>query len=418
MTKSEIETLAPGTALYDELIGGLHVRCYPSGKKPFFYFYRTRAGRQRRPKIGEWPGIDIAEARERARALQARVVVGEDPKGDWENFSNELTLTQLFQKAWSEHWCKDRFKSSGWANEVRRLWEKNVEPTFGGERLSEVKVSAIRRWHKGFADAAPYTGNRALDVFSKIFSFAQEEELFPMGANPCSLVKAHPEKKRKRFASEEEVRRIAPIMAREAEDYPYGITFLYLLIFSGARPSAIENARQENLVRFEYEGQTYGALTLRGKMSAETGDEETVILPPQAMQVIDKLVPPKDGTITGIGMPRHLWDRIRTEAQCEDLWARDWRRAFASYGLSSGISMDTLAEVLSHRSTQTTKVYARLLQEDKMKASATIAQVISKLMEEGVARAKEQKQPLNETTTDRTEALLPVPQCRLDDALV
>jgi integrase len=382
MTTDDLKAAKPGDPpIWDDVVKGLHLVVNASGTKSFLYYYRpkARADQQRKPKVGTFGEITLGEARRRARALAERVARGEDPKGDWQDQRSELTVAELWAKVWESHYSGERFQSSGWGKEAKRLYQKQLEPAFGNAALSEVTAARVRNWHQGKA-AKPYSANRALAVLSKMFRYAEEQEWRPQHTNPCLLVKNHPEQKRKRYASEAEIAQIAPILEREAEDFPAAVAFLYLQIFTGSRPKAIEEATWEQLTEFERGGETWGILTFHGKSSAKTGEDERVLIPPQAMRILKRLPRVEGETITGMKMPRRLWDKIRKEVGCEDLWCRDWRRTFATVGMSGGLGMDTIGELLNHRDTQTTKTYAKLMDGRKVEAAAQIAEKMEGLL--------------------------------------
>jgi integrase len=217
-------------------------------------------------------------------------------------------------------------------------------------------------------------------VLSRIFAYAEETELRAQNTNPCTIIKSHPEKSRKRHATADEIPKIAAILDREKAKFPNAAAFIYLLIYSGSRPSAIERATWDQLQEFEHAGEKYGLLTFKGKTTATTGEDERIIIPPQAMKVIDRL-PRIDGkTITGIKMPRKLWARIKKEAGCTDLWARDLRRTFATVGMTSGIEMGMISPLLNHKSVETTKIYAKVMNEKQIETVKSIADTMEKMM--------------------------------------
>lgn len=94
------------------------------------------------------------------------------------------------------------------------------------------------------------------------------------------------------------------------------------------------------------------------------------------MRVIGWLPRVEGMTITGMKMPRTLWRRVREEAGCPDLWVRDWRRTFATLGYSDGVDMWTVGELLNHRSTETTKIYAKMMDTRRLEAVTRIADKI------------------------------------------
>lgn len=296
-----------------------------------------------------------------------------------------MTINELFEKVWAEHWNTPRYDRSGWAREAWNNYRRLIAPKFGGLSHEAIKASQVREWHRELA-ATPTQANRALAVFSKLFSFAEEKEWRAQGANPCGLVKPHKERKRKRFATLEEIKKVSEILDREAARRPNAVAFLYAMMFSGARPRSIERSTWNNLTTVQYENQTFGVLTFSGKSSEATGEDEQVILPPQAMAHIEMLRPitregaNNTGLIFRIKMPKDFWNMVRKEAGCEDLWARDLRRTFATVGMSNGLTGGVIGELLNHKSAETTKIYTQLMNDKKLEAVKAIATEIDRIV--------------------------------------
>jgi integrase len=283
-----------------------------------------------------------------------------------------MTISELFEVCFKEHWSIDRYIKSGHAKEVRSKYENHIRPRFGQSGYLDVKRSEIRDWHQGFR-ATPITGNRCLEIVSRLYRFSCDKEWNEQGFNPCVSVKHFTERKRRRHASESELKKIAEVLERDLEKFPVEISFITTLIYTGARPRSIERSRWDELQELE---NGYGLLVFEGKSSEETGDLETVILPPNIMTIIHNLPKRDDGRIFGIALPSYLWSKIRKECNCKDLWLRDMRRTFATIGMSGGIKMDTIGELLNHHSTQTTKRYAML---DSTARLAAVSAINSKL---------------------------------------
>lgn len=191
------------------------------------------------------------------------------------------------------------------------------------------------------------------------------------GSNPCSAVPDHPEVKRTRYAQGGEIPAVGKVLEREAVNHPAEVAYIYVLIFTGSRPRAIERCTLDNLERLQ---NGVGVLTFQGKSG-----REQVILPLQAMALLDKL-PPDRETLTGIKFPRRFWEAVREEAGCRDLWARDWRRTFATVGLSNGLNLDGLGELLNHKDPETTRIYAKLLSEARVEMAAKIASKLETML--------------------------------------
>lgn len=377
-----IKQAQPGTTTWDKdeqgSVKGLHLRVFASGAKSFYLYYKTKGGIERRPKLGDTAELTLSEARKRAKILSNRVALGEDPKGTWDLDKAQITVGALFHLCFAEHWNQDKYLLSGWAMKVRELYFSLIEPTFANQKISQVTAKSVREWHQSL-NVTPIRANRALEVLSRMFRFAEEKEYRPQGLNPCLLVKAFKEAKRKRYATEQELKKIMEILIRESQSHPKASAFLYLLIFSGARPRSLERATWDMLKTHEVDGRFFGVLTFDGKSTDKTGEQEVVVLPPTAMEIVEKL--PKDSEfILGIKIPTAFWNKVRIEAGCPDLWARDLRRTFATVGMTEGTELGVMGELLNHKTTQTTKVYAKLVDSKRLEAVEKISQKMDQIL--------------------------------------
>ena len=287
-----------------------------------------------------------------------------------------MTVDELFEACLKEHWDCERFRKSGHFLEVKSKYANHIKPRFGSIEYLKLTRSEVRDFHKGFRET-PVTGNRLLEILSKLYKFSIDKEWNELGFNPCFGIKHFTERKRKRYASETEIKRIGIILDRLYESKPLEITFIYCLMFTGARPRSIERSRWDELQELE---DGYGVLTFEGKSTAETGDEESVIVPPNIMAMMKKLPKRQDGLIFAIPLPGYLWRLIRKEAGCPDLWCRDLRRSFATIGMGAGVKMDTIGKLLNHHSTQTTSRYALLSQKPRLEAVSVITDKLNQIL--------------------------------------
>jgi integrase len=288
--------------IWDKVVKGLHTKTNPNGKQSYFLYYRTRGGQQRRPKIGDIPTFSLQDARKVARELLVQVSMGKDPSRNFEVLKAEPTIKELFCSTWNNHWSKERFQNSRWGYEVKRNYDNHIHPFLGSFKISELKASKIREWHKTFEDI-PIAGNRSLNILSTMYKFAEQMELIPQNTNPCNLITHFVEKKRKRFATMEEIETIGQILNSYYTKYPRGVSFIYLLMLTGARPRSIERATWNNLKTVD----GHGVLEFSGKMTESTGESETIIFSPSAMKIIEPLRELGTATITGVKTPTKLW---------------------------------------------------------------------------------------------------------------
>jgi integrase len=378
LTSSAIRRLPSGAELKDTTVPGLSVRAHGSGKS-YLLYYRTRGGKVRRPKIGDCDAITLTEARAIARDMLAQVAAGGDPAGQRAAARKEPTLNDLWDRCELEHWHRGK----QWDKEAKRIYDRYIRPRHGSDKVTSIGYGEIHKIHASMA-AEPFQANRVVAVIGKMLKLAERWEMRPIGSNPCPHIARYREPSRRRYARPDEIAKLGPILDRLAPENPSGVAFLYLLLFSGARPSEIENgtpAMLERLKRVEGEGENtrtvvYGVLRLD---DGKTGQRD-VFLPPQAMTVIDRL-PANRKHLAGRGhLPRKLWERVRDEAGCPDLWARDMRRTFATVGYSTGVDKRVMGNLLGHASPQTTEIYAKLMEDPAHAAAAKTAEAIEKLL--------------------------------------
>ena len=375
LTNTAIDAMFPGDVLRDDKVPGLQVRANRGGSKVFMLYFRTKTGVERRPKIGEYgKPLTLAQARDIARAMLVQVAAGKDPIAERAKAKGEPTMDELWDRCALEHYTG----AKDWHREAKRLYAANIAPKLGKKRVAGIEFDDLDRVYRAMA-ATPSEANHTVAVFSKMMQLAEKWRWRAQGTNPARLLdNRYASRKRRRYANAQELERIGAILNRYAQDtrHAESVAFLYVLAFTGARPSEIGRAAPDILEAVQIDGNRYGVLNIQ---EGKTGFRQ-VFLPPQAMKVLDKL-PAKRATLTGREeVPKKLWNTIRQEAGCGDLWARDFRRTFATVGLSGGHSLGLIGELLGHQSAQTTQIYAKLMTNPAMRASASIASEVERLL--------------------------------------
>lgn len=367
LTNTAIARLLPGEVLRDNEVPGLSVRCHGSGRS--FMLSYARHGKRRHRKIGICGVVSLRDARVIARRMLTDLAAGTDPAATRDAERSAPTMRTLWVRAVEQHYTGE----TGWSGEARRIWSRYLEPRIAGKRVCDFDYDDTVKIQQALRES-PSQANRALAVLSKILGLAERWKMRPLGTNPCQHVARFPERSRKRFASADELYAIGDKLRLYANANPTGVAFIYLIAFSGARPSEIERATWAQLQRM-----ADGAGVLR-IADGKTG-ERNVFLPPQAMEVIDRL-PRTGSTILGRNIPRKLWEKIRGEIGAHGLWLRDLRRTFATVGMSNGVNAGVVGELLGHASAQTTKIYAKLMEDPAASATRTIADRMAGLLGE------------------------------------
>lgn len=285
------------------------------------------------------------------------------------------TISEVYQELLQEHYSRPKFSVSTWKNQVESHWRLRLSTPFGDCDVDKVTSHQVLEWHLRL-ETMPETANRAKAVLSKIFSYADLKGYTPPGFNPCRRVANFPERRRYRFASDNEVKRVYKVLQSDVLKYPKETAFIELLMLTASRPSAISRLRKSKFTRHTANGRTYGVCYFPGKSG-----EEKLIFSPRAVTVVDRVWNlSKSEFILDIGFPRSYWNDVRIEAGCKDLWARDWRRTAASLGLASGVQTTVLRDFLNHKSEKMTDLYARTQLDAAFSASSIIEQEMEKRM--------------------------------------
>lgn len=354
-------------------IPGLYVAVRSSGKKFFYFSYRTKfytIFKSRKINIGDAGLIRLSEARKIAKDFYVQVALGKDPKLDWLTVKEEISINMAFEKLNIEHWGKDRFIKSGRSKEINNLYNAHIKSPFGNKKLSELKREEVFNWHDKKHEL-PFVANRALEVLSTVYNQAITRGWTEV--NPCKNISAFPERKRKRVATKEELNCIVNVLYGVAtgpsnrRDYKAAI-FILALLLTGARPTSLQRAKWDD---FDFETST---LRVEGKKFGDTLEHDEISFPTILVSILNLRAKNLNGKIFSSKAYRRVWKELLSTFGLSDLWLRDLRRSFASVGLDRGISIDKLAESLNHKSTQTTKIYAKLLDDTRFKTANAIAE--------------------------------------------
>ena len=356
---------------WDRELAGFGVRVYPSGRK--VYVVQSRAGgAPRRITLGTHGELTATQARLRAAQVIDRIKRGEEPLPP----PAGATVADLAERYLSAHVAQNC--NAHTAGIYRGSLENHILPALGMMPLAMVETAHVAALHYRLRET-PRAANRALSVLSKMFSLACAWGQVPDGTNPCRGVRKYKEKKRERFLSREEYRRLGQALAEaemEAEAgvegavSPYAIAALRLLMLTGCRLNEILTLRWDDIDR------TAGEFRLRdGKTGARM-----VPLTPTAETVLAGIAraPANPWVIVGKQPGTHLstitadWYRLRAHAGLDDVRIHDLRHSYASRALAAGESLSMIGKLLGHADIQSTARYAHLARETERLSAARV----------------------------------------------
>lgn len=395
---------------YDTEVKGFGCRVTKAGARSFVLNYRTRLGQERRYTIGQFPDWGVKAARKEAQDLKRRIDSHEgfDPLGALEEQRKALradrelpTVDQLCDRFEEIHLPRLRPSS---ARDYKAVIKRYIRPEMGALKVRDVSFADVEKLHRTVSKKAPTQANRVASVLSKMFTFAARTRPYdpekgqdppdvmrPDGSNPVQGLERNQERKRHRYLSADEIRRLGEALDAY-EDRP-AVRIIRLLMLTGARKMEVLSA-------------TWGQFDLANRIWTKPGSttkqktDHRVPLSEAAAQLLqdmraeagepeaaDYLFPARTGGHR-IDIKKEWLDlciaagmvsegdegdgpRYRPTARVHDL-----RHTYASLLVSSGHSLPIIGALLGHSQQSTTQRYAHLFDDPLRAATERVGAVV------------------------------------------
>jgi len=377
LTKKYVENLSPGTSdqiIWDTEIAGFGVKVTPTGKRSYFVKYRVgggRNGRQRKPSIGVHGIITCIQARQIAQDWLSEARAGRDPLQARQSSSKAETLA-MFCDIYVERHIVPHLKEKT-QKDYAGLLAQHILPNLGKLSVRSISRPDILKLHTKMSKT-PYQANRVLALLSSLFNRAEEWGYRVEGTNPCRHVIKFKETSRDRSLSETEITILERKLKTMEIQNPYPVAFVRLALLTGARKNEILHLKWSDVDLIK------GKMLLR---DSKTG-RRSISLNSPAISVLESLprIYGNPYVLPGAKANSHLvnvnkfWARVRKQAQIGDVRIHDLRHTFASIGVSNGLSLSLVGELLGHKNPSTTNRYAHLADKSVRNASEAIGQAI------------------------------------------
>lgn len=217
-TKKAFDALQPEPGVreveYSDVdVPGLRIIVNRLGRKAWLLRY-TLSGVKRAMKLGDYPAVDINEAR--LKAIEARALIGRgiDPYQPKvvEVAAKPMTLTEFMEQHYLPH-----AQSLRSFRDVRSRWVHHLKPAFGNTALVDLRIQDIQRFHdRKKVERCPATANRLLALLKRALNLAMLWDVGGLQKSPLRGIRMHQENNhRQRYLSGDELKRFMAALDRE-----------------------------------------------------------------------------------------------------------------------------------------------------------------------------------------------------------
>jgi integrase len=355
----------------DTEVVGLRLAVSKSGHKFFWHRYRFR-GRKRMLKLGEYPSLSLAEARQLVHDHKNQLARDLDPADERNRRRSVPTLAEFANQ---EYLPYARQHKRSWRDDESKL-RREIGAAMGKMPLPDISTRDIMQLHAAIRNRlSAATANRYLALLSRLFSLAIQWG--HLEKSPVRGIKKFKEAgPRHRSLSGEELSRF--LDALDVEAGKGAADALKLLLMTGLRKKEVLSLPWEE-VDLEQ-----GSVRL---LHTKSGRSRTVALNSLAHELLRKIkqeaepgcpwvFPARVGAGHMVD-PRKPLARAMVRAGISDLRPHDLRRSFASLAVNAGVDIYQIKDLLGHSDVAVTqRAYAHLQQKTLRSASEVVAKTL------------------------------------------
>lgn len=371
LTARNVDTIKPTSklvALRDTVERGLELRIRPahkSGAKSWSIRYRIH-GRQRRMKLGDYPKLSLADAREQARAKLRQVDLDVDPQAQLEAEARQreidarrITFGTLAQTYIEKH---ARPHKRSWKVDRRYL---EIEcATWKARLAAEITRRDVRDLVEAIKErGAPVVANRVLEVIRSTFNFALDQEY--VETNPAARCKkVGVERSRDRVLSDDEIRTFW--IALDSQPAAMAAAFR-LRLLTAQRGGEVCDMRWRD-VDLEGAWWTIPAERSKNGLAHRVPLTAAAVKILKALRATDAEAPDGEYVLAGARGRRQRGEASRAIG-LPDFVGHDLRRTAATRMGSLGVARFVIARVLNHVDSGITAVYDRATYDAEKRAA-------------------------------------------------
>jgi len=331
-------------------VAGLGIDFYPSGKRAFFW-RRSKKGCQRQFRIGEFPAVSVASAREVARELNVKLAS--------DGFEPTMEIPTL-KEFWVDTFSKRELPKKAASTQRHYSEAYLLLKPFHNRLLNDISRAEVAELIGELGMRSESQANKVRSILLRLFNFAIELDRIdtrPPFPKPFRL------NVRDRYLDADEVCRLLKVL--DSYERMYALYFQTVL-FTGSRKNEVCCMRWDQV-------QLESGMWLRIQKGGSTAP---TVLPDDLVQLLKdwKETQDTDKKIAGtpwvfpstkncfevLSDPTKHWKVICLTAGIENATIHTLRHTHASWMAQDGTSLAIIGKQLGHRQTSTTERYAHL----------------------------------------------------------
>lgn len=356
-------------------IPGLYIEVRESspGHGTFYVRWKGKNGTNSHQKIGDSRVVSLAQAREQAKELKARIYLGEDPKAEEKARKSGIKYSEFFEKHYMPY-VTPRKRS---AKRDFQLYSLRIKKEFGDKKLGEITKLQVQSFHTALANEGLAASHCNLHAKLIRHSLRLAVDWGMLEVNPAARIPLfHEDNRIENKLGPAERARLLEVLTTDPNVTICRIAIA--LLSTGCRLNEILSAKWADV---DLEKQV---LTVRATNS-KSRKVRYVPLNDSAMDVINSLDTRNRYEYLFINEKTHkpfvnitkVWHRLRRKAGLTTLRIHDLRHAFASTLVGQGRTIYEVMVLLGHSSPKVSERYACIptttLREAANSASLPIA---------------------------------------------
>ncbi len=174
------------------------LQCRIGRHRATWIFYHDDRRHQRRKyiskRLGFFPGISTAEARDAARIWRGKVAANDLGPGRREATKVETSLAEYVEHL--ERRSTAKGKPARWAKNVKQNVRKHLLPQFGQWSLNDIALhpGAVADWHRDITDSnGPVVANQCCRILRAAYRRSAKRDVSLPQRDPCSAVEYNAE---------------------------------------------------------------------------------------------------------------------------------------------------------------------------------------------------------------------------------